>query len=127
MDDSNFERIEKTDYSPHIPTVEKGTMLRIHIKWTDRMLMAGAAACDIKIEQLNPLTSSTVEVLFKARGKVERYCHGYENCEWGPGMTGEIFDKYVKPYLDCMMLSYRRGMCLENQDFHWIQDWRTVK
>jgi hypothetical protein len=104
----------------------ESTMLRISIKWTDRMLMVGAAACDIKIEQLNPLNGNIVELLFKARGTVEKNSHGFSECKWGAGLTGEIFDEHIKPYLDCMMLSYQRGMCLQDEDYHWIQDWRKI-
>ena len=104
----------------------EATMLRIGIRWTDRMLMIGAAACNIKVEQLNPLTANVVEVLFKGRGKIERHSIGYDKCEFAAGVTQELFDDHIKPHLDCMMRSYRQGMTLEDEDYHWIQDWRKV-
>jgi hypothetical protein len=124
--DSNFREKVDLNYFPSTDEKYKSSMIRISIKWTDRMLLAGAAACNIKIEQLNPLTGYRVETLFKARGKIEKYSIGYSDCEWGPGMTGNLFDTHIKPYLNCMMQSYRRGMTLENEDYHWIQDLREL-
>ena len=100
-------------------------MIRIEIKWTDKLLTLGACGGDLTVFRINPLTGMKNDLILKGRVKVERYSYGYENINWGAGITADDFEKYLKPYLDVMLRSYHRGMILKNLDFTWIDDWKV--
>lgn len=101
-------------------------MIRINIKWTDKLLTLGACGGDLTVARIEPLTGHISDTIMTGRVKVERNSLGYEDMKWmDDNLTSDDFEKYLKPYLDVMIRSYHKGMLLENEDYMWLDDWKV--
>lgn len=104
---------------------ENPKLIRIQIKWTDKLLSLGACAGDLIVSRLRPTAGHEFEILMTGRVKVERHSYGYEGMEWADDLTFENFEEFIKPSIDVMMRSYHDGMLLENQSYTWIKNWKV--